>query len=73
MFVNVYYHVVFVGSPINTKLKGYLVHKNHKSLRLQSSNKFFNDVGKESISAIAASWFWTKLEIFLFNALWLVK
>jgi hypothetical protein len=55
MFVNVYYNVVFARAPIGTKVEGYLVHNCHKNLKLQISHKFFNDVGRESISTIAAS------------------
>jgi hypothetical protein len=55
MFVNVYYNVVFARAPIGTKVEGYLVHNCHKNPRLQTSDKLFNGVGKESINAIAAS------------------
>ena len=68
MFVNVYYDVIFARIPISTRVEGYLVHKNPK---LQTSNKLFNYVGKESISAITTSL--AKLKIFPFNAFWHIK
>jgi hypothetical protein len=55
MFVNMYYKVVFARASIGTKVKGYLVQNRHKIPRLQISNKLFNDIGTESVSAIAAS------------------
>jgi hypothetical protein len=73
MFVYVYYDVVFARAFIGTKTKGYLVHNNYKSPTSQTSNKLFNEVDRESISAIIASCFWAKLEIYPFHVFWLVK
>jgi hypothetical protein len=55
MFVYAFYNIVFARAPTGTKVEGYLVHNHHKHPRLQTSDKLFNDVGKESISAIVAS------------------
>jgi hypothetical protein len=73
MFVNVYYNVSFARAPIGRKVEGYLFRNRHKNPRLKISDKLFYDIGKGSISAIATSWLWEKLEIFSFNAFWYVK
>jgi hypothetical protein len=54
MFVNVYYNLIIARAPISTKVEGYLVHNHHKNPRLQTSNKLFRNLSRESISAIIA-------------------